>query len=80
MKDSGWKYMVKTGGRMPVLCRYKDGRVYTYYPEQPEPWTRTPAKDAVLFGDGDFAFYDDITEEEAEAYAEEIRAIRCGKE
>ena len=65
-------YSVKTEGGL-VLIRYANGAVETFSPSTPGEWRRTPIKDNILNGGGDFVWYDDITEEEAMKYADRIR-------
>ena len=72
-------YSVRTDGRkVPVLIRYRNGEVETFDPSVAGEWRRSPTKDSILYGGGDFVWYDDITEEEAMKYADRIREAYNG--
>ena len=68
-------YSVRKDGAYPILIRYKYGAVETFDPDEPGEWRRSPTKDSILIGGGDFVWYDDITEEEAMKYADQIREV-----
>ncbi len=73
--SSGYGYAVRDDrdGTIPVLIRYRNGEVETFNPEKPGEWFRSPLKDSILFGGGDFIWYDDITEAEVPAIQDIIR-------
>lgn len=60
-------------GTIPVLIRYRNGEVETFDPDEPGEWRRSPLKDSILYGGGDFVWYDDITEAEVPAVQDKIR-------
>lgn len=65
-------YMVNKDRKCPVLIRFKYGAVETFRPNAEGEWVRTPIKDNILNGGGDFVWYDDIPEEEVEYYKDLI--------
>ena len=65
-----YRYSVRTDFGFPILIRFANYAVETY--RKDGVWERTPGKDSILIGEGDFVWYDDITEEEAEKYMAEI--------
>lgn len=71
LKDYG--YMVENGDGFPVLIRFRHGAVETFYPDVEGEWERTPLKDSILNGGGDFVWYDDIPVEDVEYYMDLIR-------
>lgn len=74
--NATYGYSVRTDFGFPVLIRYHHGAVETFDPGEPGEWRRSPTKDSILYGGGDFVWYDDITEEEAKKYMEQIRKHR----
>lgn len=75
MTEMKYGYMVRTDGGYPVLIRSRHGAVETFDPSEPNEWRRSPVKDNILSGGGDWVWYDDITEEEAAKYADKIRKL-----
>lgn len=73
MTERNYGYSVRTDFETPILIRYKYGQVETFDPRVPGEWRRTPGKDNILIGGGDFVWYDDITEEKAMEYMDKIR-------
>ena len=71
MANSGYGYSVWWHEDGPSLIRYKGGEVFTFFGDIAD-WERTPNKDNILNGGGDFVWYDDITEEEAKGIAAQI--------
>ena len=69
-------YSVRTDFGFPILIRYHNGEVETF---RPDGWERTPGKDSILNGGGDFVWYDDISEEEAVNYMKQIREFDADK-
>ncbi len=69
-------YMVDKSGPIPVLIRFQYGAVETFYPNEPGEWKRTPLKDSILEGGGNFVWYDDISEDQVEYYMDLIRKAR----
>lgn len=70
-------YAVRTAEtKIPVLIRFTQGQVETFNPEAEGEWERTPLKDAILRGGGDFVWYDDISEAEAKRFMDQIRRLR----
>lgn len=71
---SKYGYMVDTRDeKYPGLFRYKSGEVEMFSPLVQGEWVRTPGRDSVLFGEGDFVWFDDIPEEDVPKYMEIIR-------
>lgn len=73
MTERKYGYSVRTDFKTPILIRYKYGQVETFDPSEPGEWRRSPTKDSILAGGGDFVWYDDITEEKAMEYMDKIR-------
>ena len=71
MAETSYGYAVWRDGGVPTLIRYKNGEVFTFYGST-ESWERTPNKDNILVGDGDFVWYDEISEDEAKRVAVQI--------
>lgn len=78
MTEMKYGYSVRTDHGYPVLIRYKYGEVETFDPSEPNEWRRSPTKDSILYGGGDCVWYDEITEQEALKYMEQIRAEAKG--
>ena len=73
MAKNGYGYMVRKDDDCPILIRFKNGAVETFRPKEPGEWVRTPVKDSILSGGGDFVWYDDVPEEDVEYYMDIIR-------
>lgn len=69
-------YMVRTDGPRPVLIRFKGGEVETFRPDAPGEWERTPTKDSILRGGGDFVWYEDVPDVDVEYYMDLIRKAK----
>ena len=67
-------YSVDTRGEIPTLIRWECPYIYTFSPLDPGEWVESPGKASMFWGQGDFVWYDDITEEEALKYMDQIRA------
>lgn len=75
-----YSYMVDTRGKKPDLVRVGPDRVFERYePNDPKEWKGSKFLDALAWGGGDFVWYDDITEEEAENYMKQIREFDADK-
>ena len=71
MKENGYGYAVRRDDGILSLIRYRNGEVFTFYGDIAN-WERTPNRDNILSGGGDFVWYDEISEEEAKNVAMEI--------
>lgn len=71
MAGNGYEYAVWRDDGWISLIRYRDGEVFTFYGDT-AGWERTPNKDNILSGGGDFVWYDVISEAEAKSVAKEI--------
>jgi len=71
MAGNGYGYAVWRDKGWLSLIRYNKEGVWTFYGESAR-WERTPEKDNILSGGGDFVWYDEISEEEAKKVAVEI--------
>ena len=68
------KYQYMVDKRGPDLVRVGSDHVFRRYsPGDPKEWTESKFLDALAWGGGDWVWYDDITEEEAMQYMEQIR-------
>lgn len=65
-------YSVRTDGRIPILIRYRYGAVETFDPSEPGEWRRSPLKDSLLYGGGDFVWYDDVPDSEVDFWKDKI--------
>lgn len=70
-KEVGYVYAVWRDDDWISLIRYNSEGVETFYGDT-GGWERTPNKDNMLTGGGDFVWYDEITPEEAGEVAVEI--------
>jgi len=66
-------YSVDTRGRHPVLIRWDSPYIWTFDPGVEGEWRMSPEKDDMFRGQGDWVWYDDISDDEAEKYMEQIR-------
>ena len=66
-------YSVDTRGEIPTLIRWECPYIYTFSPLEPGEWVESPGKASMVWGQGDFVWYDDISEAEALKYMEQIR-------
>ncbi len=75
-----YSYMVNTRGNRPVLVRVGDDNVYEKFSARDgEKWDGSKFLDALAYGSGDWVWYDDICEEEANEYMQKIREIDNGE-
>ncbi len=72
-EKEGYAYMVRKDFGVPVLIRFRYAAAETFDPDVPGEWRRSPGKDSIIEGSGDWVWYDDISAEEAEIYADRIR-------
>ena len=70
---SGYAYMVRKDEDCPVLIHFRSGCVETVRPREDGEWVRTPRKDSILEGSGDFVWYDDISGEEDMCWEDLVR-------
>ena len=76
----GYHYMVDKSGNKPDLIRIGSDLVYRRYePLEPGQWTESKFLDAMFWGGGSFMDFDDITEEEAKKYMEQIDQFFANK-
>lgn len=69
-------YSVMTANtKIPVLIRFANGQVETFDPTVEGEWRRSPSKDKILYGGGDFVWYDDITEADVPRFQKIIRKL-----
>ena len=73
MSKSDYGYMIRKDDDFLVLIRFKNGEVETFRPKEPGEWVRTPTKDSILEGSGDWVWYDDVPEEDVEFWMDKIR-------
>ncbi len=67
------RYSVDTRFGFPILIRWECPDVFTFDPAVEGEWRESPEKASMLWGQGDFIWYDDISDKEAAKYMEEIR-------
>ncbi len=74
------EYSVDTRSSVPTLIRWDSPDIYTFDPTVEGEWRLSPGKASMLWGEGDFVWYDDISNKEAEKYMELIRrSVKAGK-
>ena len=73
MSRNEYGYMIRKHEVLPALIRFKNGAVETYRPWESDEWVRTPVKDSILEGSGDWVWYDDVPDEDVEFWMEKIR-------
>ena len=66
-------YAVNLIYETPILIRWASPYVYTFDPSVEGEWRESPGKVSMFWGQGDFNWYDDISDEEAEKYMKQIR-------
>lgn len=66
-------YSVSKKLGFPVLIRWDNPNIWTFDPRVEGEWRLSPEKSEMLWGQGDWVWYDDISEEEAMKYMEEMR-------
>ena len=73
MAERGYAYMIRKDEPLLVLIRFKGGKCETFRPNVPGEWERTPVKDSIIEGNGDWVWYDDVPDEDVEFYMDKIR-------
>ena len=66
-------YAVDRRDSIPTLIRWAAPYIYTFDPSVEGEWVESPGKRSMLWDQGDFVWYDDISDEEAEKYMAQIR-------
>ena len=75
-----YEYMVDTRGPKPDLVRCSKDVFERYTPNRETPWSRSKFLDEFAWGGGDFIYFDDICEADAEKYMSEIDEYWKNKE
>ena len=73
MANSEYGYMVRSDEDIIVLIRFKNGAVETYRPWTGTDWVRTPTKDSILEGSGDWIWYEDVPEGDVDYWMKKVR-------
>ena len=74
MAEKKYSYLVDTRWPFPRLVRASVLEGFQLFvPGNPDRWENRKSLDALGWGGGDSVWYDDITEEEAMKYMDEIR-------
>lgn len=79
MADAGYGYMINKSNGFMTLIRFKNGKCETFRPNIPGEWERSPAKDSIIEGKGDWVWYDDVPDEDVDFWMDKIREIYGGK-
>jgi len=75
MAKTDYVYMINKSNGFMTLIRFDGGKCYTFRPDVPGEWERTPVKDSIAEGNGDWTWYDDVPEEDVEYWMEKIRDV-----
>lgn len=75
MAGNEYAYMIWNDDTHMTLIRFQDAKCYTFDPDEPGEWRRSPVKDSIIEGSGDWVWYDDVPDEDVESWMNKIRDI-----
>ena len=75
MAVDGYVYMIQNDETTLDFIRFKHGMCESFDPSVEGEWRRSPAKDSIIEGKGDWVWYDDVPDEDVEFWTDKVRSI-----